>query len=98
MNCKAQPAAAHISAMDTPLDHAQDEAMPLVVWALTLMGHSWPKEEYASLIESIIHLDSLCFVTRRPLGAAAKAYKELFRLPKGGGTLNINSQRPDRAE
>ncbi len=50
MDCEAQPAAAHISAMDTPLDHAQDEAMSLVEWALTPMGHCWTKEEYASVI------------------------------------------------
>ncbi len=61
MDGKALPAVAHISAMDTPLDHAQDEAMPLVEWALTPMGHFWPKEDYASIIVSIIHLDSLCF-------------------------------------
>ncbi len=30
MDCAAQPAAAHISAIDTTLDYAQDEAMPLV--------------------------------------------------------------------
>ncbi len=83
MNRKAQPAAAHISAMDTPLDHAQDEAMPLVVWALTLMGHSWPKEEYASLIESIIHLDSLCFVTRDPLVRPPKHTKSCSDCLKG---------------
>ncbi len=96
MDGKVQPAAAHISAMDTPLDHAQDEAMPLVEWALTPMGHCWPKEDFASVIASIIHLDLLS--DRRPFGAAAKAYKELFRLTKRGGTLYINSQRPDRAE
>ncbi len=67
MDGEAQPAAAHISAMDTLLDHAQDEAMPLVEWAPTPMGHCWPKEEYASIIASIIHLDSLCFGTRDPL-------------------------------
>ncbi len=71
MDGEAQPAAAHISAMDTPLDHAQDEAMPLVEWALTTMGHCLPKEEYASVIASMFHLDSLCFVTgnllERPL-------------------------------
>ncbi len=59
MDGEAQPATTHISAMDTHLDHVHDEAMPLVEWALTPMGHSWPKEEYASLIASIIHLDSL---------------------------------------
>ncbi len=35
----AQPATAHISAMDTQLDHAQDEAIPLVEWAHTPIGH-----------------------------------------------------------
>ncbi len=67
MDGEAQPAAAHISAMDTTLDHAQDEAMPQVEWALTPMELSWPKEEYVSLTVSIIHLDSLCFVTGDPL-------------------------------
>ncbi len=67
MDGEDQPTTTHISAMDTPLDHTQDEAMPLVEWALTLMGHCWPKEEYANVIESIIHLDSLCFVTGGPL-------------------------------
>ncbi len=81
MDGEDQPAAAHISAMDTPLDHTQDEAMPLVEWALTPMGHCWPKEEYSSVIASIIHLDSL-LCDRRPFGAAAKAYTELFKLPK----------------
>ncbi len=74
MDDEAQPATARVSAKDTPLDHTQDEAMPLVDWALTPMGHSWPKEEYASLIALIIHMDSLCFVTGDPLGAAPKAY------------------------
>ncbi len=41
MDGEAQPAAAHISVVDTPLDHAQ---MPLVEWALTSMGYSWRKE------------------------------------------------------
>ncbi len=67
MDGEAQPATAHISAMDTPLDLAQDKVMPLDERALTPMGHSWPKEEYASLIASIMHLDSLCFVTGDPL-------------------------------
>ncbi len=67
MDGEAQLAGAHISAMDTPLDHAQDEAMPLVELALTPMGHCWPKEEYAIVIVSTIHLDSLCFVNGDPL-------------------------------
>ncbi|KAL0173812.1 hypothetical protein M9458_029780, partial [Cirrhinus mrigala] len=35
---EAQPATAQISAIDTPLDHAQEEATPLVEWARTPMG------------------------------------------------------------
>ncbi len=38
MDSEAQPAAAQMSAMDTPLDHAQDEVTPQVEWALTPMG------------------------------------------------------------
>ncbi len=67
MDGEAQPTTAHISAMDTPLEHPQAEAMPLVKWALTHMGHCLPKEEYASILVSIIHLDSLCIVTGDPL-------------------------------
>ncbi len=52
--------------MDTPLDHAQEEAMPLVEWALTPMGHREPMEEYANVIASTNHLEILCFVTRPP--------------------------------
>ncbi len=32
-----------------------DEAMPLVEWARTPMGHCRPKEEYASMTASTIH-------------------------------------------
>ncbi len=39
-----------MSEMDTVLDRAQEEAMPLVDWALTPMGHYNPKEEYANVI------------------------------------------------
>ncbi len=99
MDGEAQPAAAHISAMDTQLDHTQDEAMSLVEWALTPMGHCWTKEEYASIITSIIHLDSLCFVTGDPLVRLPNHTKKLyFDCLKGAETLNINSKRPDRAE
>ncbi len=66
MDGKAQPAASKISGMDTLLDHAQEEAMPLVEWALTLMGHSKPKEEYARVITSNNHLEIPCFVTGLP--------------------------------
>ncbi len=83
MDGEDQPAAAHMSAMDTRLDHAQDEAMPLVEWALTPMGHGWPKEEYASLIAPIIHLDSLCFVTGDPLVRPPKHNKSCSDCLKG---------------
>ncbi len=78
MDGVAQPAAAQISVMDTPLDHAHDEAMPLVEWSRTPMGHCRPKEEYASMTASTIHLESLCFVTGCPIGAVTEANKELF--------------------
>ncbi len=94
MDGVAQPAAVQISVMDTPLDHAHDEAMPLVEWARTPMGHCRPKEEYASMTASTIHLESLCFVTGC---AVTEANKELFRMPKRGGTLKVDSQSSDRA-
>ncbi len=53
MDGEAQPAASHISEMGTPLDHAQEEAMPLEEWALTPIGHCKPMEEYARVIDSI---------------------------------------------
>ena len=64
---ETQPAAAQMSAMDTPLDHAHDEAMPRVEWALTPMGLGRPREEYASAIASTSHREILCFVTGDPL-------------------------------
>ncbi len=83
MDSEAQPAAAHISAIDTLLDHAQDEAMPLVEWAFTPMGHCWPKEYYASVVASIIHLDNLCFVTGEPLVRLPKCTKSCSDCLKG---------------
>lgn len=44
INGEDQPATAQMSPMDTPLDHAQDVAMPLVECALTPMGHCRPIE------------------------------------------------------
>ncbi len=70
-----QPAASQIFEMDTPLDHAQEDAMPLVEWALTPMGHCKPKEEYASVIASTNHLEILCFVTVLPLSRLPKPTK-----------------------
>ncbi len=95
MDGEAQPAATHISAMDTLLDHAQDEAMPLVKGALTPIAHSWPKEEYASLIASIIHLNSLCFVSVDPLVWPPKHTKSCSGSLKGA---ECSKKRPDRAE
>ncbi len=67
----AQTAAEKFSVIDTPLD----EAMPLVDWACTPMGHCRPKEEYASLTASMIHLESLCFMTGCPLARILKLTK-----------------------
>ncbi len=75
MEGEAQPAASQISEMYTPLDHAQEEAMPLVEWALTLMGHCKPKEEYARVIASTNHLEIPCFVTGPPLVRLRKLTK-----------------------
>ncbi len=75
MDGVAQPATAQISVMDTPLDHAHDEAIPLVKWARTSMGHCRPKEGYDSihypLRESLLR-------DRMPFGAVTEANKELF--------------------
>ncbi len=54
MDGKDQPAASQMSDMDTPLDHAQEEPMPQVEWALTPMGHCDPTEEYANVIASTV--------------------------------------------
>ncbi len=64
-----------MSDMDTPLDHAQEEAMPLVEWALNPMGHRDPTEEYANVIASTNHLEMLCFVTGPPLARLPKPTK-----------------------
>ncbi len=96
MDGVAQPAAAQISVMDTPLDHGHDEAMPLVEWVRTPMGHCRPKEEYASMTASTIHLESL-LRDRMPFGAVTEANKELFRMLKRGRTLKVDSQSSNRA-
>ncbi len=64
--------------MDTPLDHAQDEAMPLVEWSLTPMGHCNLEEEYANVITSTNHLEILCFVTGPPLARLPKPTKAVL--------------------
>ncbi len=68
-------AASQISEMDTPLDHAQEEAMPLMEWALTPMRHCKPKEEYARVIASTNHIEMLCFITGLPLAWLPKPTK-----------------------
>ncbi len=75
MDGEDQPAASQMSEMDTSLDHALEEAIPLVDWALTPMGHCNPKEEYANVIASTNHLEILCFVTRQPLARLLKPTK-----------------------
>ncbi len=52
MDGEDQPAASQMSEMETPVDHAHEEEMSLVEWALTPMGHCNPKEEYANVIAS----------------------------------------------
>ncbi len=64
-----------MSEIDTPLDHAQEEAMPLVERALTLMWHCNPKEEYANVIAYTNHLEILSFVTGSPLARLPKPTK-----------------------
>ncbi len=61
--------------MDTPLDHAQEEAMSLVEWALTPMGHCKPKEEYARVIASTNHQEIPYFVTGPHLALLPKPTK-----------------------
>ncbi len=53
----------------------KDEAMPLVEWDLTLMGHCNPEEEYANVIASTNHLEILCFITGPPLARLPKPTK-----------------------
>ncbi len=49
--------------------------MPPVEWALTLMGHCNPKEEYPNGIASTNHLKTLCFITGPPLVQLPKPTK-----------------------
>ncbi len=80
MDREDQLATSQMSEMDTLLDHAQEEAMPLVEWALTLMGHCNPKKEYANVIASTKHLEILCFVTGPPLARLPKSIKSVLLL------------------
>ncbi len=75
MDGEDQPAASQMSEMETPLDHAQEEAMPLVEWALTPMGHCNPNEEYSKVITSTNHLEILCFIKGPPLARLPKPKK-----------------------
>ncbi len=97
MDGVAQPAAVQISVMDTPLDHAHDEAMPLVRMGSYSNGALQAQEEYASMTASTIHLESALLRDRMSFGAVTEANKELFRMPKRGGTLKVDSQSSDRA-
>ncbi len=75
MDGEDQPATSQMSEMDTLLNRAQEEAMPLVDWALTPMGHYNPKEEYANVIASTNHQQILCFVTGPTLAWLPKPIK-----------------------
>ncbi len=75
MDGEDQPAASQMSEMDTLLDHAQEEAMPLVEWSLAPIGYCKPKEEYANVIASTNRLDIICFVTGPPLARLPKPTK-----------------------
>ncbi len=56
----------------------QEEAMPLVEWALAPMGHCNPKKEYDNVIASTNHLEILCFVTKPPLARLPKPTKSVL--------------------
>ncbi len=77
MDGEDQPATSQMSEMDTLLDRAQEEAMPLVDWALTPMGHYNPKEEYANVIASTNHQEIL-FRNRATFSVVTEANKKLF--------------------
>ncbi len=78
MDGEDQPAASQMSEMDTLLDHAQEEAMPLVEWALTPMGHCDPTEEYANVIASTNHLEIICFITGLLLAKTTKSCSDIL--------------------
>ncbi len=44
MDGEAQPVATHIYAMDTPLDHTHDEAIPLMECTRTPIGNAGPRK------------------------------------------------------
>ncbi len=98
MDGKDQPAVSQMSEMDTPLNHAQEEAMPLVEWALTPIGHCNPEEEYANVIASTYHLEILCFVTGPPLAWLPKPTKSCSDFLYEDRMLNVYSQGPYGAD
>ncbi len=71
------------------MDHAQKEALPLVEWTLTPMGHCKPKEEYARVIASTNHLEILRLRNRATFSTVTEADKKLFWFPVWGKTLNV---------
>ncbi len=83
--------------MDTPLDHAHDEAIPLVEWASYSNG-ALQAQRRACQHDSIHYpLRESLLRDRMPFCAVTEANKELFRTPKGGGMLKVDSQSSDRA-
>ncbi len=97
MDGVAQPAAVQISVMDTPLDYAHDEAMPLVEWARTPMGALQAQRRVCQHDRIHYPLRESLLRDRMSFGAVTEANKELFRMPKRGGTLKVDSQSSDRA-
>ncbi len=97
MDGVAQPAAAQISVMDTPLDHcpwrgdASNRMGSYSNGALQAQRRVCQHDSiHYPLRESLLR-------DRMPFGAVTEANKELFRMPKRGGTLKVDSQSSDRA-
>ncbi len=75
----------------------QEEAMPLVEWALTLIGHRDPTEEYANVIASTSYLDILCFITGPPLARLPKAIKSCSTFLRRNAQYRFSGPRRGRA-
>ncbi len=97
MDGVAQPAAAQISVMDTPA-----RPRPWRGDASSRMGSysngALQAQRRVCQHDSIHYpLRESLLRDRMPFGAVTEANKELFRTPKGGGTLKVDSQSSDRA-
>ncbi len=95
MDGVAQPAAAQISVMDTPLDHAHDDASSRIG---SYSNGALQAQRRVCQHDSIHYpLRESLLRDRMPFGAVTEANKELFRTPKRGGTLKVDYQSSDRA-